>query len=100
MQLPIDFDDEIQTPDTKPGPYYVTCRDGGRTAFLVGPFERHVDALDLVEPARKRACEIDPRAHFYAFGTCRLHDPAGAPQGRLNADFGLPSAPLPSKVPE
>ena len=77
-----------QTPDTKPGPYYVTVADGGRVGRLVGPFiDDHAGALALVDAARRKAEDLDPRAVFYAFGTCRVDAPQGP--GVLNKYFGL-----------
>ena len=80
-------------PDDAPGDYYVSCVDGDRFALLAGPFrDDHRAALERVDIARKLACELDPRAVFYGFGTCRLEpDPARpAPAGVLNSDLGVP----------
>lgn len=83
----------MQTPDTKPGNYYVTVKkDNGDFRFLLGPFENdHQAALNAVEGARKMAGEIDPRADWYFYGTARLDlsqpgEPA-APVGILNKYF-------------
>lgn len=62
--------------------FYVSVVDGARSSLLLGPFNTHGAALAHVEPTRRRAVADDPRAHFYAFGTCR-HRTARAP-GRLN----------------
>lgn len=83
-----------QTPDTKPGAYYVSMTDGDRTALLAGPFMNdHAGALAMVEQARNKAYEADPRTHWYSFGTCRLpaDDSIPAKPGKLNAELGLPS---------
>lgn len=78
-----------QLPDTKPGNYYVSVIDGPRSALLLGPFENdHAAALAMVDKVRAKAEEVDPRASWYAFGTCRMD--ASRP-GRLNAEFGLPA---------
>jgi len=75
-----------QTPDTKPGAYYVTVADNGRIGRLLGPFiDDHARALSLVDAARAKAEELDPRAVFYAFGTCRADAPLGP--GVLNRFF-------------
>ncbi len=67
----------MQNPDTKPGLYYVTAQDGGRTAFVAGPFrDDHARALALVDEARRVAERLDPRAVWYAFGTSRIDDAA------------------------
>lgn len=74
-------------PDSKPGPYYVSVIDGPRHALVSGPYEKHADALAKVEPARSICEELSPRAVFYAFGTCRLEEPANTPRGKLQ-DWG------------
>lgn len=63
-----------QAPDPRPGFYYVTAtRDGGaHFALICGPFEHHVDALDDVARVRSTFIETDSRAHWYAWGTCRM----------------------------
>jgi hypothetical protein len=63
-----------QEPDTERGNYYVSVRHyDGRHALLLGPFpNNHAAALAAVGAARAKACDVDPRAHWYAFGTCRL----------------------------
>lgn len=76
-----------QTPDTAPGPYYVTMVDAGRTWFLAGPFATHQEALDLVEPARKAAHEADAMTHFYGFGTARA--PGRTKPGAMNEHLGV-----------
>lgn len=79
-----------QSPDPRPGNYYVSVIDGGRTALLLGPFQTHQEALDHVEPVRAKGGELDPRAAFYAFGTARLPDDGIAIGGNLNKHFGMP----------
>jgi hypothetical protein len=75
----------MQTPDTKPGAYYVSAVDAGRTALLFGPFiDDHGGALAAVDRVRKVACDLDPRAQWYAFGTVRLYDRSTYPLGSLN----------------
>lgn len=80
--------DDVQQPDTKPGAYYVSARDGPRHALCLGPFVNdHAAALARVEAVRRLAADLDPRAHWFAFGTCRLDLPAdltALPAGRLN----------------
>jgi hypothetical protein len=51
--------------------FYVSAVDGSRAALVSGPFETHSEALKAVGPARE-AC-ADPRAHWYAWGTCRVN---------------------------
>lgn len=82
------MENEGRAPDTKPGAYYVSAVDGGRYALLLGPFANdHAAALAMVEPVRAKACELNPRAHWYAFGTCRLPPEVEAKPGRLNDYF-------------
>ena len=52
--------------------FYVSVVDGPDYRLLLGPFDDHETSLGYVETARKRACEVDPKAWFYAFGTCSL----------------------------
>lgn len=52
--------------------YYVTAVDGGRVAYLAGPYRRHGDALRMVEPARDALHALDPnRAPWCGVGTAR-----------------------------
>ena len=82
-----------QQPDTKPGHYYVTVIDGPRVGRLLGPFDNdHAAALAMVDQVRAKAEELDPRACWYAFGTCRLPPGDLVPirAGLLNKFFGMP----------
>jgi hypothetical protein len=63
--------------------FYVSVMDGRRKGVLLGPYETHREALDNVAQGRELANEADPRASFYAFGTC------SAPEARsLRTVFG------------
>lgn len=64
-------------PDPRLGFYYVSVLDGPRSARARGPFEHHAEALAAVEPARTALVELDPRAWFWAFGTCRCETDLG-----------------------
>lgn len=79
-----------QQPDSKPGAYYVSVvRGDGDWRPVLGPFlNDHAKALSLVDAARKKAEELDPRACWYGFGTVRvpLHEYCGRP-GILNSYF-------------
>ena len=80
--------------DTRDGEYYVSVVDGARYALLLGPFVNdHAAALSRVEAVKKFAQSIDPRAIFYAFGTCRLPGDDTVPirAGKFNAEFGFPA---------
>lgn len=68
---------EAQEPDPRPGFYYVSANDGARSVLVRGPFLTHVEALDAVRSTRDRAGDLDPRAHFYAWGTARTETDAG-----------------------
>jgi len=62
------------SPDTKPGFYYVSVIDesSGRRALVRGPWvNNHRRALAAVDAVRSEADRHDPRAVWYAFGTCR-----------------------------
>lgn len=62
-----------QEPDTQPGDYFVSVRDGTLYALLSGPYpNNHPAALAAVERCKHLALDIDPKAAFYGFGTCRL----------------------------
>lgn len=73
--------------------FYVTVRerpDGGRTGYLVGPFDTHEEALGQVDAARRIAREVNSDAHWYAYGTARVESYGTLPPGRFNDRFGLP----------
>lgn len=68
---------EEQAPYPRPGFYYVSAIDGPRSARVRGPFTTHAEALALVATSRDALVAMDPRAHFYAFGTCRSESNLG-----------------------
>ena len=63
--------------------YYVSVLNGSKRGLLAGPYKTHQEALDMVEPAKKLAQEVDSWDWFYAFGTCKTPD-GYAGQGVLN----------------
>lgn len=68
------------TPDTRPGNYYVSAIDGPAYHLLLGPFTRHADALARVDPVRAFVTEHGgPKAHFMAYGTVRMADDVTKP---------------------
>lgn len=71
--------------------FYVTARRGQRTAWLLGPYARHADALANVERANAAACEIDPACWFDGFGTTQatVREGRSAPPGVLNDRIDL-----------
>lgn len=79
----------MQAPDNKPGNCYVSVvRGDGDWRPLVGPFRNdHAAALAMVDKARAKAEELDPRAAWYSFGTVRVDLVAYAPAGMLNKFF-------------
>lgn len=70
----------MQTPDGKPGHYYVTARDRGRTALLLGPFTQHKPGTLAHRQALGAilACKREVRRRGYtdtgfeSYGTCRM----------------------------
>jgi hypothetical protein len=79
-----------QVPDTRPGNYYVTVRDGGRTGLLAGPFVNdHAAALAMVDAAMKVACELHAPGYFFSYGTARMPSDVFRP-GTVNAWLVLP----------
>ena len=75
--------EDIQAPDTAPGPYYVSIVDGGRLCLALGPFRTHAPAIAAVSPVRTYCNRMDGRCHFMTFGTVRVTDGTDTP-GRLN----------------
>ena len=71
---------DAQTPDTAPGPYYISVmKDGGDWRAVSGPYDKHADALGLVDKARRICEQMDYRSVWYAFGTVRIRAPATEP---------------------
>ena len=63
----------MRTPDTKPGPYYITVmRDDGSVRALSGPYATHAEALALQRKATDIAQDLDCKAVWYSFGTVRM----------------------------
>lgn len=87
------------------GAYYVSVRDGRRSALVLGPFPIHQLALDRVSAVKKRVVEDNPWAWFYAWGTARWAEDEPAPAGVLNKElshllYALPVATVPSRTEE
>lgn len=72
-----------QDAEIPPGDFYVTCRDGRKTAFLLGPYD-YIKARDNVKRGLELATDADWRAWFYEFGISRL--PIGT---RCRTVFGV-----------
>lgn len=64
--------------------YYVTLKDGQRTAWILGPFKEHANALASVREAKDCAERFDPRAFWYAHGTSSIESANPLPAGKLN----------------
>lgn len=71
---------QLALPDARSGSYYVVCRDGDRTGWLLGPYADHSEAIERVASAKRQAEDAVPRAWAYTFCTARI-----APGGALPA---------------
>ena len=49
--------------------------------ILAGPYEQHADALAQVGAVSAIGCKNNPRAVWYAFGTCGSAEPIKTPLG-------------------
>lgn len=80
--------------DQKPGRYFVTARnEAGKTACLLGPFARHIEALVMVDRARNLVPEkFGPDAWWLSYGTVRvdMSQPNDPVRGKLNDDLLSP----------
>lgn len=82
-------------PDPRPGNYFVTMlRDDGSYLPLLGPLPTHQEALDRVTITQLYAGQLDSRAVWASFGTCRM-EPQGHDQikGVLNSHWPLEYVP-------
>ena len=71
-----------QTPDTAPGPYYVSVmRDSNPDHYrlLSGPYPTHSQALGLVDRALRIAQYVDAKSIWYSFGTVRMSSEVARP---------------------
>lgn len=77
-----------QTADARPGRYYVSCKSDRHSWLMRGPFQDHASALTAVRETKDKACEIDGRAIWMAWGTARLGDEyVRADEGKMNQFF-------------
>jgi len=67
--------------------FYVSIIDADRFNAVAGPFKTHQEALDMVNPAIKAGGELDPRSHFYAWGTVKMVN--GHKEGMLNEHLNI-----------
>lgn len=85
----------MQTPDHRPGAYYVTIRSGegkstGQHMLALGPFRRHKRALGLVTMLRLACSRANlDRYHAHAYGTARSPLGSDLQEGCLNAAFDI-----------
>lgn len=73
--------------DQQPGLYYVNARKDGtqENALLLGPFEKHIDALLRTQQVSEHVSERYSEGGWYSYGTARLDVAAEtAPRGKLN----------------
>lgn len=70
--------------------FYVTMKRGDKTAWLAGPYDTHIEAIDKVQLATLIANDVDPRSHWDAFGTSSIERYTNDhPQGVLNERMKL-----------
>jgi hypothetical protein len=61
-------------PETKPDEgraFFTSAIDGDRYWILTGPFATFGEAKGAVDPARDKACKMNDRAWWFAFGVCQ-----------------------------
>jgi hypothetical protein len=71
---------EKHTPGAK---YFVSAMDGNRFWLMAGPFPSHPEALEMVNVVNAMACDLDPRACFFAWGTVAMKSDC-VKSGRMN----------------
>jgi len=66
--------EHVCTPETCPegSKYYVTAIDAGKTYFMAGPYNTHIEALNNVDKSLQVADKHDGRAWFMAWGTVQM----------------------------
>ena len=68
--------------------YYVSVVRASDYRLLAGPFPTHQEALAWVDRAKAVAATLDPKAHWYGYGTVAMA-PGYQKPGMLNASLGL-----------
>lgn len=70
---PHEYESELVNQDAAipPGDFYVTCRDGRKTGFLLGPYD-YMTARENLQRGLELATDADWRAWFFEFGISRL----------------------------
>lgn len=54
--------------------YYVSVIDGNEYGLLLGPYKTHKEAKAMVQTGNDLACQVNERAWFYSYGTCKVED--------------------------
>jgi hypothetical protein len=68
--------------------YCVSVQHGSHRGLVAGPYHSHQAALDDVERVSRAVVEVDPRAHFYGWGTARA-EAAVLREGNRNTLVGV-----------
>ena len=64
--------------------FYVSAiRSAKEKALIAGPYSDHETALAKVRDVARQAEDIDPRAHFWAWGTAGSEVPFTTPMGAI-----------------
>ena len=61
----------IETAEPVGAWFYVSCENRGDHRLVSGPYATHTDAMEAQTRVRRAAELVDPRAVWYAWGTCR-----------------------------
>lgn len=70
--------------------YYVSAIDGARKALICGPYPTHDAALADVTRVKRAAYDVDPRAHWWAWGTASVDTDAAPGLRDLVGSLGRP----------
>lgn len=72
--MSIEFKPDPQDPDQVAPPgrgFFTSVVDGGRCVLMSGPYGTHREAKDALKADKDKAHKQDPRAPWYAYGTCQ-----------------------------
>jgi len=81
-------------PEPLQGAFYASVIDPDhprRRALLAGPFLTFAEARAIRAEVVRAACDVDPKAWWYAYGVARVWRFSLRPVGVLNAALGLPT---------
>jgi hypothetical protein len=87
MSAAAEFWNAEQAPDPRPGKYYVSATNGERYWIMRGPYDSHSAALADVRETMLKAIDLDPKAFWMKWGTCRWKNEHSATPGRMNGYF-------------